>query len=82
MKEQDIKDLGFEIQHETIESSGSDKNWYFYTLEIGDICLITSDSEKSTKDGWEVFLFNFNSCVIKDVIDLKDLISILKRNYR
>ena len=32
MKEQDIKDLGFEIQHETIESSGSDKNWYFYTL--------------------------------------------------
>ena len=28
MKEQEIKDLGFEIQHETIESSGAENDWY------------------------------------------------------
>jgi hypothetical protein len=82
MKEQDIKDLGFEIEQETIESSGSDKDWYFYTLDIGDICLITNDSENAAKDGWEVSIFDSISCVIKDIIDLKDLINILKRNHR
>ena len=81
MKEQDIKDLDFEIQHiETIESSGSEKDWYYYTLDIGDICLITNDSEVAVKDGWGVSIFDFPSCVIKNIDDLKTLINIIKSN--
>jgi len=80
MKEQEIKDLGFEIQRETIESSGSEKDWYYYTLDIGDICLITNDSEASIKDGWEVSIFDFPSCIIKHLGDLEVLIRIIKNN--
>jgi hypothetical protein len=81
MKEQEIEDLGFEIQHETIESSGHDKDYYYYTLDIGDICLITNSNDEAVKNGWEVSIFDFESFVIKDIIDLKSLVSIIKRNY-
>ena len=35
MKEQEIKDLGFEMQHETAENSDADKDWHYYTMDIG-----------------------------------------------
>ena len=80
MKEQEIKDLGFEIQRETIESSGHDTDWYYYTLDIGDICLITNSNDEAVEEGWEVSIFDFPSCVIKSPFDLKALISIFKNN--
>ena len=82
MKEQEIKDLGFEIQRETIESSGSDTDWYYYTLDIGDICLITNSNDEVVKDEWEVSIFDFSSCVIKNIDDLKTLINIFKNNQQ
>tara|TARA_B110000503_G_scaffold36554_1_gene59792 strand:- start:1035 stop:1283 length:249 start_codon:yes stop_codon:yes gene_type:complete len=82
MKEQEIKDLGFEIQRETIESSGSDTDWYYYTLDIGDICLITNSNDEVVKDEWEVSIFDFSSCVIKNIDDLKALVSIIKNNQQ
>jgi hypothetical protein len=80
MKEQEIIDLGFEVQHETIESSGHDTDWYYYTLDIGDICLITNSNDEAVKEGWEVSIFDFPSCIIKNIGDLKDLIKIIKNN--
>ena len=80
MKEQEIKDLGFEIQRETIESSGSEKDWYYYTLDIGDIGLITNSNDEAVEEGWEVSIFDFPSCVIKGIGDLEDLIKIIKNN--
>tara|TARA_R110000803_G_scaffold163375_1_gene227024 strand:+ start:1860 stop:2099 length:240 start_codon:yes stop_codon:yes gene_type:complete len=77
MKEQEIIDLGFEVQHETAESSGSDTDWYYYTLDIGDICLITNSNDEA---GWEVSIFDFPSCVIKNIGDLEALIKIIKNN--
>ena len=49
IKEQEIKDLGFEIQHETIESSGYNNDWYYYTLTIGDVCLISNSNDEVDK---------------------------------
>ena len=80
MTEQAIKDLGFEVQHETAESSGADKDWYYYTMDIGDICLITNSNDEAVKDGWEVSIFDFPSCVIKGLGDLENLIKIIKNN--
>tara|TARA_R110000796_G_C14510982_1_gene429878 strand:- start:1131 stop:1394 length:264 start_codon:yes stop_codon:yes gene_type:complete len=82
MNEQEIKDLGFETQHETVESSGSDKDWYYYTLDIGEICLITNDNEEALNSEWQVEIFDFPSCIIKDSKDLYDLIKILKSNTK
>ena len=82
MKEQTLKDLGFEMQHETAESSGADKDWYYYTMDIGDICLITNDNEEALDHGWEVSIFYFDSCIIKASEDLEDLIKIIKNNTK
>jgi hypothetical protein len=80
MKEQKIIDLGFEMQHETAENSGADKDWYYYTMDIGDICLITNSNDEAVKDGWEVSIFDFPFCVIKGLGDLENLIKIIKNN--
>ena len=82
MKEQKIIDLGFEMQHETAESSGADKDWHYYTMDIGDICLITNDCEEAAEDGWEVSIFDAPSCVFKVTEDLEDLIKIIKSNTK
>jgi hypothetical protein len=82
MKEQEIKDLGFEMQHETAENSDADKDWHYYTMDIGDICLITNDCEEAAEDGWEVSIFDFPSCVFKGSGDLEDLIRIIKNNTK
>ena len=82
MKEQKIIDLGFEMQNETVENSGADTDWHYYTIDIGDICLITNGSDEAVKDGWEVSIFDFSSCVIKDSGDLEDLIKIIKSNTK
>ena len=80
MTEQTFIDLGFEIQHETAENSGADYDWYYYTMDIGDICLDTNTSDEAVKNGWEVSIFDFPSCVIKGIGDLEDLIKIIKNN--
>ena len=86
MKEQTLKDLGFKMQHETAESSGADKDWYYYTMDIGDICLITNENEEAVEHGWEVSIgvigFDFDSCIIKASEDLEDLIRIIKNNTK
>ena len=79
MKEQDIVNLGFEIQYETAYNSGADSDWYYYTLNIGDIYLISNASDEA-QEGWNVSIFDFPSFVIKDPFDLKALISIFKSN--
>lgn len=82
MTEQDIKGLGFEAQHQTAESLGAGKDWYYYTMDIGDICLITNASDEAVELGWEVSIFDFPSCVIKGLSDLEDLIKIIKNNTK
>jgi hypothetical protein len=51
-------------------------------MDIGDICLITNSNDEAVKDGWEVCIFDFPSCVIKGIGDLEDLIKIIKKNTR
>jgi hypothetical protein len=78
--EQNLIDLEFERFDETPESSGSDNNWYYYTLDIGDICLITNESDTLIEDGsWYVYLFEYDSIKITNMTDLSDFINVLKR---
>ena len=80
MSEKEIINLGFEIQHLTPECSGSDYDWYYYTLNIGDICLMTNADDEAIENGWEVSIFDFQSFVIKDVQGLIELIKLFKAN--
>ena len=71
--------LGFEKHLETPESSGSDTDWYYYTLNIGSLCLITQSSDDAV-NGWEVMVFDDESVKITDPNELQILIGVLTRN--
>lgn len=78
--EQDLLDLGFERQHETAQSSGSENDWHYYTLDIADICLISNDNEDSETGGWLVYFFDDVGIRFGTTEDLVQLVHLLKRN--
>ena len=78
--EQDIIDLGFERKQQTAESSGSENDWHYYTLDIGDLCLISNDNEEAEKQGWLVYVFDNVGIVFRNTEDLTKLIQLLQRN--
>lgn len=82
MTEQVLKDLGFERTLITMEESGDDRDFYYYTLDIGDICLISNDDEEAGKEGWTVSIFDFPSMEISDYNDLAALVNILESNTK
>lgn len=80
MKEQTLIDLGFERQDVSAEESGEGE-YYYYVLDIGDTCLITSaNDENEGTDDWSCGLYNSMGLEISDESDLKTLVSILQKN--
>ena len=76
MKYKDLKKLGFEKQEVTIEESG-DKAYSYYICNIGDFCLISSDSDQTVC--W-VEIFNTSPPVrYHRKKDIKQLIKIIKK---
>jgi hypothetical protein len=82
MVEQVLKDLGFERTLVPIEESGCDKDFHYYTLEIGAICLISNDNEKAIEEGWKVSIFDFPSMEITGMNELITLVTILENNTK
>lgn len=80
MVEEAFKKLGFIINNETAESSGSETDWHYYTLDIGDICLISNASDETEDDNWYVTIFDTVSLRFTDENELSNLIEILVRN--
>ena len=80
MKEQDLIDLGFNRYDVSAEESGY-KPFYYYTYNITDeLCLISSDNREAKKNGWYVELFDYANIEIRNLEDLKTLISVIERN--
>ena len=82
MTEQDIKGLGFKRNKVTPEESGLDYTFYYYTINIGDICLMSNSDDEAIKKGWSCCIFDSMTMEIKGVGDLEDLIRILKNNTK
>jgi len=80
--EQDLTKLGFKIQNETPESSGVGYYWYYYTLNIGDVCLISNASDDSDEFGWTISIFDSETCKIRSIADLTNLVRILNNSTR
>ena len=78
MTEDELIDLGFEKTIIPVEESGAEKDYWYYTLNIGDVTLMSSDNEDSGKKNWVVELFDTGPW-IKDFEDLETLIRILKK---
>ena len=80
MTEQIFIDLGFERNDVPKEQSGDDHDFHYYTLDIGDICIITNANDEAEQDGWEAYIFDSLTMRIKGSGDLEDLIRILRNN--
>lgn len=82
MKEKQLVKLGFEKVFVPRENSGDENNFYYYTYDIGNFCLITNDCNEGEKvKDWVVDIFDYDSFSIKDYKMCKQLIKILEDNY-
>jgi hypothetical protein len=81
MKEIDLIKLGFTRQDETPESSGSDKLWYYYVKDIGQISFLScdSDSDEAKANKWNVELLD-GDVVFTKASELKTVIALLEKN--
>ena len=80
MTEEIFKKLDFVKEVVTPEDSGLDKDFYYYTLDIGDICIISNSDDEAVKEGWEAYIFDSLSMRIKGAGDLEDLVRIIRNN--
>jgi hypothetical protein len=80
MTEEIFEKLGFERVDVSAEEAGDQRGFYYYSIDIGDIGLISNDDENAQENGWEVYLFDSRTLKIKGSGDLKALVDILKLN--
>ena len=82
MREEFLIELGFERHDVSAEESG-DFAFYYYTMDFGDLCLISnSDDEAITDLGWAVEIFDNRALRFTNEEDLKNLVNIFKRNIK
>ena len=79
MTEEIFEKLGFERTDVPIEESGSNP-FYYYSIDIGDICIISNADYEAAEKGWEAFIFDYNTMNIKGEGDLEDLVRIIRNN--
>jgi hypothetical protein len=80
MTEQTFISLGFEMNVVHPEESGLDYTFYYYTLDIGDVGLITNASDEADNEGWWCSIFDSMTLKIKGAGDLEDLVRIIRLN--
>ena len=65
--ELNLMEFGFKKSY---EPSGTNQDWYYYTRNIGDVCLISNSNDEVSEDGsWQVRLFESDTILIKDKLD-------------
>ena len=80
MTEEIFEQLGFTKEIVPPVESGYDSDFYYYSLDIGDICLISNANDEAEEKGWEAYIFDSLSLRIKGAGDLEELVKILKLN--
>jgi hypothetical protein len=80
MTEDIFEKLGFKKEVVTMEESGHDADFYYYIMDIGDICLISNSDDEAAKNGWEAYIFDSLTMRVKGEGDLEDLVRIIRNN--
>ena len=80
MTEEIFEKLGFERVDVPIEESGCDFDFHYYTMDIGDICLISNASDEAENKGWDCAIFDSLTLKLKGSGDLEDLVRIIRNN--
>lgn len=72
--------LGFKRQDVTEEEAG-DKPYYYFTYEIGGLCLISNSNDECVDGMYVIEFFDYSDTVrFNDIKTLTDLVEILKFN--
>jgi len=71
IKEKDLIELGFKRKENTTE------NWHYHTLDIGDLCLMSDDSDVVEDNNWKVYIFDYDGFEFTEVEKLKLFIDVL-----
>ena len=79
MTEEIFEKLGFERVDVSAEEAGGTPLFY-YSIDIGDICLITNDDEDAQQNGWWCSVFDSITLKIKGEGDLRELVKIIELN--
>jgi len=82
MKENIFIELGFEKPIVTAEESGSPNDWHYYSLDIGNLCLLTSSSDEIVDGNWYCYFFESDDFKIDNEEDLRDLVRILRIAFK
>jgi hypothetical protein len=70
--ELNLMEFGFKKNY---EPSNTNQAWYYYTRQIGDVCLISnSNDEVGEDDSWHIRLFECDTILVKDKTRLRNLI--------
>lgn len=82
MNEDIFKTLRFERVDVSIEESGFDQPYYYYELNIGDICFITCANDEAVDDKWSCSIFDSIDFTLSQESDLVTMVEIIKRNIK
>ena len=80
MTEEIFKELGFQRVDVSAEEAGDGRGFYYYSIDIGDICLMSNSDDEAEKKGWEAIIFDSRTLSIKGSGDLEVLVNILRNN--
>lgn len=78
MKEKVFTQLGFNKEIVTKEESGGKSGYYYYSIDIGDLTLLSCANDELDKGEWYCKILAYNSIVIKSEKHLVSLIETLK----
>lgn len=79
MTEKELKSLGFKKEKVSAEEAGSPKGYYYYSLKIGDIELITNENDTvKDEEDWAIHFLESNTFETKYFAVAEDLVEILK----
>ena len=82
MNEDIFKTLGFERINVSVEESGFDQPYYYYELNIGDICFITCANDEAVDNKWSCSIFDSIDFTLSQESDLVTMVEIIKRNTK
>lgn len=79
MTEKQLISAGFKKEEVSAEEAGTNKGFYYYTLEIGDIDLISNPNDQLVNGQWACYFLNSNEIEIIYAHHLEMIVSGLKQ---
>jgi len=81
--EKDLIEFGFERIDVSAEESGADADFYYYTIDIEDFCLMSRANDEVTDGGsWNVYIFDYQGFEFTQVEQVAGMINALKSGIR